>query len=380
MKKLTFLERNEVVFNRYSHLIDSKMGNMDQDRMAVLMENTTQFFTENHKTLNGATYDEIKKLVEGNTNTNADVTAFVKIQLPMISKVFPNMITKDLVSVQPMSQPAQKIFYQDIVRDDDSSLSTAIHSQRNYANNVEYDPDSPTAIKNIKYKITSADMSTTEKKLKYSHTIEVAQDVMRYHGVDIASTLTGAMAAEIVREWDRTLLQAMIDGATGGSKTFDLTIPAGISYTDKKVWAEGLYEAMIDVDTQIFIKRYRKTNWCVVSANIAAFIEKMQGFRSSALGDAAKIVAQGGRYEMGTLDNRWKIYVDPFMTNQVLMGYNNPGDWTDTSVIWAPYILSYLTGIFENPDTQTMTRSILSRAGYRVVVGDLLGVVNCSGS
>lgn len=377
-KKLTFLERNEVIHGRYAHLMDSKLSNMDQDRQAVLMENATKHFLQNTKGLNGATYEEIKKLAE--TNTNSDVTAFVKIQLPMISKVFPNMITRNLVSVQPMSQPSQKIFYQDVVRDDASSLSSAIHTQRNYANNVEYDPNSPQAIKEIKYTITSSDMSTTEKKLKYSHTIEVAQDVMAYHGIDIASTLTSAMAAEIVREWDRTLLQEMLDQATGGSKTFDMTVPSGISYADKKIWAEGLYEAMIDVDTQIFIKRYRKTNWAVVSANIAGFIEKMQGFRSTAVGDAQKIVAQGGRYEMGTLDNRWTIYVDPFMTNQVLMGYNNPSDWTDTSVIFAPYIMSYLTGVFENPDNQTMTRSILSRAGYRVVVPELLGVVSVSGS
>ena len=116
------------------------------------------------------------------------------------------------------------------------------------------------------------------KKLKGNVTIEVEQDLMAYHGLAAMGLITGSMGAELTREWDRTIIADLFAGATGGIAYFNQTPPAGITYGDRKVWMETLFEKFVDVDTQIFKKRFRKTNYIVVPADQAGFLEKMEGF------------------------------------------------------------------------------------------------------
>lgn len=379
----SFLKRNEQYQKTYGHITegvkhfsnDPRLNELEENKMAVMIANATENFCM-EKGLS-----DYKALKEA-TTLSTDASTFVRIQMPLIRKVYPSMISREFVSVQPMSQPTTMLFYYDIVRGaDGSSLSQEIHDQRTYADNEEYNPSDPMAIKDISLKITSSSVSATTKKLKERHTVESEQDIMAYHGISVEADLVNALSAEIAREWDRVIIQAMLDGATGGASTFDMSVPAGITYGDRKYWMETLYEKMIDIDTQIYKKRYRKTNFCIASADIASFIEKMAGFRADDTSVDQKVISTGGRYFMGTLNSRWRIYVDPFMAStKMLMGYNNPGNWLETSVVWAPYILSYFSDSFLNPDTFVKTRAILSRSCVKVCVPDLLGVLTTTSS
>jgi hypothetical protein len=382
--KVSFLERNENLVQQYGHLTegvghysgDSRMAQMEENKMNILLDSAVRNFCDEQ----GINMN-LAQLTEAMTR-NANIATFVKRQLPLIRKVYPSMISRELVSTQPMEQPETKVFYFDIKRGTgDTSLSADIHNQRNYANNVEYNPDSPTAIKEIYLELTSDSLSATIKKLKRHHTVEVEQDLMAYHGMNAGSELDFALSAEITREWDRTIIQDMLDKATGGASTFDMTVPAGITYSDRKVWMEMLYEKMIDVDTAIYLKRYRKTNFIVVPAVIAGFMEKMHGFVTDPTNVNSKIIQTGGRYFMGTLNSRWRVYCDPFFpANKILMGYNNPSDWFDTSYVFCPYIMSYFSPVFVDPDTLVKKCAILSRAAMLCVVPDLLGYVTITSS
>jgi hypothetical protein len=386
MKQKSFVERDENLIKSYGHLLegithhtgDPKMIEYEKQKLAILMDNAVR--AEGVKRENpDITLEQLQK--EAQTSTGSAST-FVRTQMPIIRKVYPSMMARELVSIQPMSQPTTKLFYYDIIRSDDSTSVTAdVHTQRNYANNVEYDPNAPTAIKEIQLVITDSSVTATEKKLKAKWTVEAQQDIRAYHGINVEGDLTSALAREITQEWDRTILQDLLDGATGGAATFDQSVPTGITYTDRKVWMETLFEAMIDVDTSIFKKRYRKTNWIVFPAEIAGFIEKMAGFKADPTSVDTKIIATGGRYFMGTMNNRWRCYCDPFFpSNKILMGYNNSSDWMDTAYVFCPYILSYFSDTFTDPNTFQSVRAILSRAARKCVVGDLLGVVTVTGS
>lgn len=380
--KVSFLQRNEAQFKEFGHLVegiqhftnDPELNKLEENRMLVMLDNAAQGFACEKKFRD---FEHVKEAMTLST----DAATFVKIQMPLIRKVYPQMITREFTSVQPMAQPTTKLFYYDLVREDGTSLSTNIDANKNYSDNEEYDPNDPQAIKEISLKITDSTVSAVIKKLKARHTVESEQDIMAYHGISVENDLTNALSSQIAREWDRVILADMYTNATGGAATFDQTIPAGISYTDKKVWMEGIYDAMIDVDNQIFKKRFVRTNFAICSPDIAAFISKMSGWRADDTGSQSKVIATGGRYFMGTLDSKWRIYVDPMQTSmRMLMGYNNPGDWLQTSFVFAPYILSYFSDTFLNPDTFVKTRAILSRAAYKTVVGDLLGIVTVSGS
>jgi hypothetical protein len=379
--KASFIERNQQLIDKYGHLLDEakhysntpKLNELEENKMALLIDNAVKATC----TEMGVDYNsfDLKQIEETAQTATSNIAYMIKTKMAMIGQVYPNMMSREIVSLQPIPQPTYKIFYNDFKRDDDSSLAADIHTNRAYANNVEYDPDSPTAVKTITMEITSEDVSATTKKLKGNVTIEVEQDLMAYHGLAAMSLITGNMGAELTREWDRTIIADLFAGATGGVAYFNKTQPAGITYSDRKFWMETLMERFIDVDTAIFKKRYRKTNYIIVPADEAGFIEKMDGFTSDAVAIDQKVLKTGGRYFSGTLKNRWRVYVDPFITGEILLGYNNPGDWTETSYVFSPYEMAYLSPEVTNPNTFVKTRAVMSRAARKLVIGDLLGKV-----
>ncbi len=384
-KNVSFIERNENYHKRYGHLVEGVKSQVTgkvidqimQNKMEILMNNLMEMRCQEY----GVDINNINIAELHEQTANSGIAYVVKTELAMIDKIFPNLLMNEIASIQPLDEPTSTIFYTDIQREDGTSVSSAIHTNRTYGDNVEYNPSAPQAIKELNYVITSDTITTTEKKLKASITIEVQQDLLRRHGKNAESIMTANLASETVREWDRMGIQAMYDGATGGAAVFNKTEPSGLAYEDRKYWMETLYEKMIDVDNSIFKKRYRKTNFIICGADEAAFIEKMQGFRPVEGDVTTQMIATGGRYFMGTLKNRWRVFVDPLESaGKILMGYNNPSKWEETSFVFAPYILAYMSPWFVNPDTLRQTRAILSRAGMKVVVGDLLGVVTVTSS
>jgi len=377
----SFIERNQQLIDKYGHLLDEAkhysntptLNELEENKMALLIDNAVKATC----TEMGVDYNsfDLKQIEESAQTATSNIAYMIKTKMAMIGQVYPNMMSREIVSLQPIPQPTYKIFYNDFKRDDDSSLAADIHTNRTYANNVEYDPDNPTAVKTITMEITSEDVSATTKKLKGNVTIEVEQDLMNYHGLAAMSLITGNMGAELTREWDRTIIADLFSGATGGIAYFNKTQPAGITYGDRKFWMETLMERFVDVDTAIFKKRYRKTNYIIVPADEAGFIEKMDGFTSDAVAIDKKVLKTGGRYFSGTLKNRWRVYVDPFITGEILLGYNNPGDWTETSYVFSPYEMAYLSPEVTNPNTFVKTRAVMSRAARKLVIGDLLGKV-----
>lgn len=378
----SFITRNNELIDKYGHLLDNakhytgleRLSMLEENKMAILLDNAVQAECR-AKGIDYKTFD-LTKVEESAQTDTGDIAFMIKTKMAMIGQVFPNMMTRDIVSVQPIPQPTYKIFYNDFKRGSDgSSLNTDIHDQRNYANNVEYDPDDPTAVQTITMELTSEDVSATTKKLKGNVTIEVEQDLMAYHGKAAMGLITGNMGAELTREWDRTIIADLLSGATGGTAYFNMTEPNGLTYEDRKYWMETLFEKFVDVDTAIFKKRFRKTNYMVVPADIAGVIEKIEGFVPDTLNVDQKTIKTGGRYYSGTLKNRWRVYVDPFIDGEILMGYNNPADWTETSYVFSPYEMAYLSPEVTNPSTFVKTRAVMSRAARKVVIGDLLGKV-----
>lgn len=387
MERASFTEVSQEVLDRHGHMLDKvkhftndpKLNQLEANRVAVLMESAVQAFCSKKN----CTYAQLQQVAtEANINVSGDAVAFVKIQLPLIAKVYPNMISREFVSVQPISQPTAQIFYKDIVRaTTDASLSTAIRANKDYANNVEYNEASPTVIAKIKAKITADSITATQKKLMREITVEAEQDFYAYHGMSLGSELDAELPVEITREWDSTILQAIEDGATAGNVNFSMATPAGLTYTERKHWIETFVEALIDADTLVYTKTYRRTNVVIVNATIAGFMSKAQGFVMTQDGTDNMEIATGGRYFMGTLNGRWRVYVDPIRTsNKCLVFWNNPGNWMDTCFVWAPYILAFFSDIFTDPETFVQKRAMLSRSAMKCVRGDMIATVTVSSS
>lgn len=354
---------------------DARLNQLEQNKLGILMDNAVKNYCYFHGLRNGS-IETIREMM----NTTADAAAFITSELPMIKNAFNNSIIRNLVSIQPMTQSSKKVHYWDVVREDGTSLTSNVYDNQDYSNNEEYNESDPTAIKKIKAKITGTTIESENKKLGAEWTVEAEQDMAADYGINLGTELTNEVSAQVVREWDYTVIKDMFLNATGGNATFNKSIPSGITYTDKKVWMEELYNAMIDVDTQIYTKVFKKTNWCLVDPIIAGFIEKMAGFVASNVAVDQQIVATGGRYYTGNLNKRWNIYVDPYLpTGKILMGYNGTS-WLDTAYVFAPYVMAYLFEVETNTKTQTRFRSIMSRCGKFFARPNMLGTVTVTGS
>ena len=62
------------------------------------------------KTISGAMMSNMAKALSSNTN-NVNVGPFAKFAFPLVRKAYPQLVSSQLVSVQPMTSPVGGIFY-----------------------------------------------------------------------------------------------------------------------------------------------------------------------------------------------------------------------------------------------------------------------------
>lgn len=312
--------------------------------------------------------------LQENTATSA-ITSFTTFAFPLIRRIYPRLLAADLATVQPMTQPTGKIFYLDFKRDNGSGVATTrldakADFDEDYANSTEAG-----TVKEINVEVTDQTVTAVQKKLKAIWTIETQQDLKAYHALDAESELMTVLGDEITREIDRTLIGAMLAGATAGNVTWNKTDAGAVVPTEKRAHAETLYEALVDANNMVFKKRYKNTNWMVADPDTCGRLEKLQGFQLADVADNQWNIQHGGRHLYGTLKNRWLIYKDPwFDADKILLGYKGES-FLDAGFVYAPYIPFYVTPLLVDPNDFKPRRGMMSRYASTMVVGDMYSTV-----
>jgi len=89
---------------RWASLTEGVTNDYERRVVEILMDNTKTMFESKYRL-------PIEKLQEMNTTGNVD--PFTTYAFPLIRRIYPNLIGRELVSVQPIPQPTGKIFYID---------------------------------------------------------------------------------------------------------------------------------------------------------------------------------------------------------------------------------------------------------------------------
>lgn len=167
----------------------------------------------------------------------------------------------------------------------------------------------------------------------------MAQNLNALHGMDAEAELVGIMAEVLKQELDREIINDLYNFAGAGTVTWDKTIPSGISYTEHKL---SFIDACITLDHKVYSKTKRaRTNWIVASISVCDVIESLPGFVP--IPGALGTQQNSGVLKIGTLNNRWTVYMDPFLTtNKWIQGYKG-SSFLDTGYVYAPYIPLYTT-------------------------------------
>lgn len=361
-----------------------------------------------------------------------------KILIPMIRRTFPELITNEIVGVQPMSGPVGLAFAMRYKYETDSLGSTGIdghtsgstttgnngQSRQNDAKEAGYqrldtrftgassadlnfedkdgnaidgltmiENDAGIAAKLADYELTgnipqmvvSFEKTAVEagtRRLAARWSVELEQDLKNMNGIDIDTELTNAMSYEIQAEIDREMLMRMVQvAATAGTgKGVSTWSPAS---ADGRWMAErnrDLYAKIIVEANRIAIRNRRgAANFLVATPRVCAILEMLPEFQWMQV--QGNVNTQPvGIARVGNLGGRFNVYRDTRTEAQFEDGAANGGRSTRMEYILLGYKGPefYDTGIIYCPYIPVMVQRTVGPNDFAPRVGLLTryGVVD----
>jgi hypothetical protein len=243
-------------------------------------------------------------------------------------------------------------------------------------------------IPSIDVQLKSEAIVAKTRKLKAQWTPEFAQDLNAYHSIDAEAELTGILSQYISMEIDLELLDMLIQNAftveywsainnQAVNASGVLNSNLGF-YNTQGGWFQTLGTKLQKVSNTIHQLTLRGgANFLVVSPTIATILESIPGFASD--GDGEKMEFNYGIQKIGSLNSRYKVYKNPYMTeNVILMGYKG-AQFLECGAVFAPYVPLIMTPLLYDPNTFTPRKGLMTRYAKKMIRPDYYGKVYVSG-
>ena len=320
----------------------------------------------------------------GAGNMTGAVAGYDPVLISLVRRAAPQLIAYDICGVQPMTQPTGLIFAMKAryaTQGGTEALFNEADTEFGGANNALFDGDSGTTT-NAQSSLsnpttgqnTGTGMSTTDaetgpiggtfnemafsiertsvvaktRALKAEYSVELAQDLKAVHGLDaeneLSTILSTEILAEINREVVRTVYIAAKVGAQVGTATagaFDLDVDSNGRWSVEKF--KGLM-FQIEREANAIAQQTRrgKGNFIICSSDVASALA-MAGVLDYAPALSTNLnVDEASTTFAGVLNGRFKVYVDPYASNQsanqfFVVGYKGQSAF-DAGMFYCPYV------------------------------------------
>jgi len=247
-------------------------------------------------------------------------------------------------------------------------------------------------IPEINIKMQSQAITAKTKKLKAVWTPEFAQDLNAYQNIDAEAELTNIMSEYISMEIDLEILDMLIEDAAAATEYWsavnnntlnaagtDFTASLGF-YNTQGAWFQTLGTKMQKVSNKIHQLTLRGgANFLVCSPTVATILESIPGFAASTNGDVANMEYAMGVQKVGAINNRYTVYKNPYMTeNVILMGFRGK-QFLETGAVFAPYIPLIMTPLVYDPNTFTPRKGLMTRYAKKMLRPEFYGKIYVSG-
>ena len=248
----------------------------------------------------------------------------------------------------------------------------------------DFEDVSGITIPEINVNLASESIVAKTRKLKAQWTPEFAQDLNAYHSVDAEAELTSMLSEYISMEIDLEILDMLIadavtvdywsaennkvwTGSAFSTSTADF-------YNTQGQWFQTLGTKIQKVSNKIHQKTLRGgANFVVCSPEVATILESIPGYAAQTDGD--KMDFAMGVQKVGSLASRFKVYKNPYMTeNTLLMGYRG-GQFLETGAVYAPYVPLMMTPLVYDPDTFTPRKGLMTRYAKKMVRPEFYGKI-----
>ena len=244
------------------------------------------------------------------------------------------------------------------------------------------------SIPEINVQLRSETIAAKTRKLKAQWTPEFAQDLNAYQNLDAEAELTSLLSEYISLEIDLEIMDMLIENApiteywsakvgnqiNAGNTAF-VNNTNGVYYT-QMTWFQTLGIKLQKVSNTIHQRTLRGgANFMVVSPTVATILESIPGFAADTDGAADNMKYAFGVQKIGQLNSRYKVYKNPYMTeNIILMGFRG-NQFLETGAVYAPYIPLIMTPLVYDPATFTPRKGIMTRYAKKMVRPEFYGKV-----
>lgn len=209
-----------------------------------------------------------------------------------------------------------------------------------YTFNLEH---APSTIPQVNLRVEERILTARPRKLRALYAFDAAYDLKMSQGVDIDQALLEAVVAEIKHEIDGEVILDLLNQAALTS-TWNMVNPQGVSQRDHRM---SFIDEIASASNEIFQATKRASgNFIVVGKTGADILESLGAPRFVGNGVSAPV----GPHFAGTLDNKWKVYKNPyFARDEYLVGYK--GDlFLDAGYVYAPYLPIFTTSLLMMDD------------------------------
>ena len=244
--------------------------------------------------------------------------------------------------------------------------------------------DNSITIPEIDVQLRSEAVVAKTRKLKAQWTPEFAQDLNAYHSIDAEAELTSLLSEYISMEIDLELIDMLIQDArttekwsVENNKVWNgsaWTTSTSDFYNTQGQWFQTLGTKIQKVSNKIHQKTLRGgANFLVCSPNVATILESIPGYAADTNGDKMEFAM--GVQKVGNLNSRFKVYKNPYMTeNTILMGFRG-GQFLEAGAVYAPYVPLMMTPLVYDPETFTPRKGLMTRYAKKMIRPEFYGKI-----
>jgi hypothetical protein len=356
----------------------------DSASMKLMLENTET--------------EQNRLIAEG--TLSGDVAQFTPILMPMVRRVYPNLIANEILGVQPMPMSTGYIYAMtneytgdsvngtngnlEIVVTTDVGTLTSFYTEGNLHLVAKDDAGTPgaaitatysneaaftrifknytgsittaeaevlsTAMKEVGFSITKKAIEARSRALKGQYSVEMYQDLKSQHGLLADEEIMSLMSYEMQAEIDREVVDFVNANATQLSDTaFATDTSDGGRWEIEKYRAQSIRiskeSAQIGIDT-----KRGQGNVLLVSPKVATMLEQVGSYKTAPVASGVKAPVSGG--VAGTFDGRFKVIIDQYAASDYCTVMYKGADRRDAMGFFAPYVPMSFTKVTNHESGQ----------------------------
>lgn len=267
-----------------------------------------------------------------------------------------------------------------------------VHFQSPAVDGTKYDSNSSQVKKNPTVKLDIA-MSTVEAKsrqLAATWSAKSVQNLKAFYGKDAEAELVTGISNEIAMEIDQEGIDLMIDNAAHTASWAYSPAFGGANTMTELESIRSLLTAIDAVSARIHKTTKRApANFIVCSTAVSALLAQLQTDSDYMRENKAIVPVKNpsyglihsdmGIYRMGTLNNKYTVYVDPFIDDdKILLGLKGRS-FLDAGMVYAPFIPLETTPTFVNPENFMFSKGLMTRYAMKMLRNEYYGVINVTG-